>query len=95
MIVTLGDMSPRQARVHIGDGCVEWKHFLDDICDITDQTGTLRGRIGKVATILALTKLAFKYPNVCPNYKILRNKVTNMIRLSHKILSGPYLYQQE
>ena len=25
--LTVGDASPRQARGHIGDGCVEWEHF--------------------------------------------------------------------
>ena len=33
MIVTVGDASPRQARGHIGDGCVKWKHFLNDVAD--------------------------------------------------------------
>ena len=42
MIVTVGDASPRQARGHIGDDCVKWKHFLNAV---TDQTGALRGRI--------------------------------------------------
>ena len=45
MIVTVGDASPRQARGHIGDVCVKWKHFLNEIADITDQTWTVRGRI--------------------------------------------------
>ena len=45
MIVTVGDASPRQARGHIGDGCVKWKHFLNDVAD---QTGTVRGRIARV-----------------------------------------------
>ena len=45
MIVTVGDASPRQARVHIGDGCVKWEHFLNDVAD---QTGTVRGRIKRV-----------------------------------------------
>ena len=48
MIVTAGDASPRQARGHIGDGCVKWKHFLNDVADVADQTGTVRGRIERV-----------------------------------------------
>ena len=48
MIVTVGDASPRQARGHIGDCCVEWKHFLNDVADVADQTGTVRGRIERV-----------------------------------------------
>ena len=46
MIVTVGDASPRQARGHIGDGCVKWKDFLNDVA--ADQTGTVRGRIETV-----------------------------------------------
>ena len=45
MIVTVGDASLRQARGDIGDSCVKWKHFLSDV-SVTDQTGTIRGRIG-------------------------------------------------
>ena len=45
MIVTVGDASPRQARGHIGDSAVKWKHFLSDVAD---QTGTVRGRIESV-----------------------------------------------
>ena len=45
MIVTVGEVSPRQARGHIGDGCIKWKHFLNDVAD---QTGTVRGRIERV-----------------------------------------------
>ena len=45
MIETVGDASPRQARGHIGDGCVKWKHFLNAVAD---RTGTLRGRIERV-----------------------------------------------
>ena len=48
MIVTVGDASPRQARRHIGDGCVKWEHFLNDVADVADQTGTVRGRIERV-----------------------------------------------
>ena len=48
MIVTVGDASPRQARGHIGDGCVKWEHFLNDVADVADQTGTVRGRIKRV-----------------------------------------------
>ena len=54
MIVTVGDASPRQARGHIGDGCVKWKHFLNDVADVTDQTGTVRGRIERVEMSLKL-----------------------------------------
>ena len=42
MIVTVGDASPRQTQEHIGDSCVRWKHFLNDVAD---QTGTVRGKI--------------------------------------------------
>ena len=42
MIATVGDASPRQARGRIDDDFVKWKHFLNDV---TDQTGTVRGRI--------------------------------------------------
>ena len=52
MIVTVGDASPRQARGHIGDSCVKWKHFLSDVSDVADQTATVRGRIKKVETSL-------------------------------------------
>ena len=48
MIATVGDSSPRQARGHIGDNFVKWKHFLNDVADVADQTGTVRGRIEKV-----------------------------------------------
>ena len=48
MIVTVGDASPKQARGHIGDSCVKWKHLLSDVFDIADQTGTVRGRIERV-----------------------------------------------
>ena len=44
MIVTVGDASPRQARGQIGDSCVKWEHFLNDVADVTDQTGVVRGR---------------------------------------------------
>ena len=44
-IVTVGDASPRQARGHIGDGCVKWEHFLNDVAD---QTGMVRGCIERV-----------------------------------------------
>ena len=45
MIATVGDASPRQARGHIGDGFVKWKHFLNNVADVADQTGMVRGRI--------------------------------------------------
>ena len=45
MIVTVGDASLRLARGHIGDSCVKWKHFLNNVAD---QTGTVRGRIERV-----------------------------------------------
>ena len=48
MIVTVGDASPRQARGHIGDGCVKWEHFLNDVANVADQTGTVRGRMERV-----------------------------------------------
>ena len=48
MIVTVGDASLRQARGHIGDGCVKWEHLLNDVADVADQTGTVRGRIERV-----------------------------------------------
>ena len=48
MIVTVGDASPRQARGHIGDVWVKWKHVLKDVADVADQTGTVRGRIERV-----------------------------------------------
>ena len=48
MIETVGDASPRQARGHIGDDFVKWKHFLNDVADVADQTGTVRGRIERV-----------------------------------------------
>ena len=48
MIVTVGDASPRHARGHIGDSCVKWKHFLNNVADVADQTGTVRGRIKKL-----------------------------------------------
>ena len=46
MIVTVGGASPRQARGHIGDVWVKWKHVLKDVADVADQTGTVRGRYG-------------------------------------------------
>ena len=49
MIGTVGDTSPRQARGHIGDGCVKWKHILNDVAD---QMGTVWGRIERVQTSL-------------------------------------------
>ena len=48
MIVTVGDASPRQARGHIRDACVKWEHFLNDVADVADKTGTVRGRIERV-----------------------------------------------
>ena len=48
MIATVGDASPRQARRHIDDDFVKWKHFLNDVADVADQTGTVRGRIERV-----------------------------------------------
>ena len=48
MIVTVGEASPRQARGHVGDSCVKWEHFLNDVADVADQTGTVRGRIERV-----------------------------------------------
>ena len=48
MIATVGEASPRQARGHIGDGFVKWKHFLNNVADVADQTGTVRGRIERI-----------------------------------------------
>ena len=48
MIVTVGDASPRKARGHIGDSCVERKNLLSDVSDASDQTGTVRRRIERV-----------------------------------------------
>ena len=45
MIVTVGDASLRQAQGHIGDSCIKWKHFLSDVSDVADKTGTVRRRI--------------------------------------------------
>ena len=52
MIVTVGDASPRQARGHIGDSYVKWKHFLSNVADVANQTGTVRGRITRAEMIL-------------------------------------------
>ena len=48
MIVKVGDASSRHAQGHIRDGCVKWEHFLNDVADVADQTGTVRGRIERV-----------------------------------------------
>lgn len=48
MIVIVGDGSLRQARRHIRDGCVKWKHYLNDVSNIADQSETVRGRIKQV-----------------------------------------------
>ena len=45
MIVTVGDALLRHARDQIGDICVKWKYFLNDVAD---QTGTVPGRIERV-----------------------------------------------
>ena len=45
MIVTVGEASPKQAQGHIRPRYVKWKHFLSDVSDVVDQTGTVRGRI--------------------------------------------------
>ena len=45
MIKTVGDASPRQPQGHIGDSCDKCKHFLSDVSDVADQTGTVRGCI--------------------------------------------------
>ena len=58
MITTVGEASPRQARGHIGDDFVKWKHFLNDVADVADQTGTVRGRIERVEMSL---KAKFSY----------------------------------
>ena len=67
MIVTVGDASPRQAREHIGDSCVKWKHFLRDVAD---QTGTVRGHIERVEMSL---KPGFRYPGY-QSQKIIKRK---------------------
>ena len=54
MIVTVSDASPRQARGHIGDVWVKWKHVLKDVTDVSDQTGTVRGCIERVEMSLKL-----------------------------------------
>ena len=48
MIVAVGNASLRQAQGHIGDSSVKWKHFLSDVSDVADQTGTVQGRIKRV-----------------------------------------------
>ena len=48
MIVTVGDTSLRQAQGHIGDSCVKWKHFLSDVSNVADQTGTVWGRMERL-----------------------------------------------
>ena len=48
MIVTVSDPSPRHAWGYIGDICVKWKHFLNDVANVADQTGTVQGRIERV-----------------------------------------------
>ena len=48
MIVAVGDVSPRQTQGHIGNFCVKWEHFLNDVTDVTDQMGMVRGRIERV-----------------------------------------------
>ena len=48
MIVTVGCTSPRQTQGHIGDSYVQWKQLLNDVSDVEDQTGTVRGRIERV-----------------------------------------------
>ena len=48
MIITVGNASPRHARGHIGEICVQWKHFLNEVADVAHQTGTVRGRIERV-----------------------------------------------
>ena len=37
MIVTVSDALLRQARGHIRDGCVKWKHFSNDFSYVADQ----------------------------------------------------------
>ena len=57
MIVTVGNQSPRQARGHIGDSSVKWKHFLNDVADVADQTGTVRGQYGDTSIIINIDHL--------------------------------------
>ena len=40
-----GNASRRQAWGHIGDGCVKWEHFLNDVAD---QMGMVQGHIERV-----------------------------------------------
>ena len=48
MFITVSDVAQRQARGHNGDSCVKWKHFLSDVSDVADQTGTARGHSERV-----------------------------------------------
>ena len=61
MIATAGDASLRQARGHIGDGCDKWEHFLNDVADVADQTGTVRGRIERVEMSLKRGFISFHF----------------------------------
>ena len=44
-VVTVSNVSPRQARGHIVEGCIKWTHILNNVADVADQTGTVRGCI--------------------------------------------------
>ena len=39
IIVSVGEASLGQALGHVGDTCVKWKQFLNDIFDVADQGG--------------------------------------------------------
>ena len=62
MIITVGDAFPRQAGRHFGDGCDKWKHLLNDVTYVADQTGTFQGNIGRVEMCSTLSTLADQSP---------------------------------
>ena len=37
-----------RATCAVRDGCVKWEHFLNDVAEVADQTGTVQGRIERV-----------------------------------------------
>ena len=48
VVMSFHGLQEPQAREHIGDSCVKWKHFLSNVSDVADQTATVLGRIKKV-----------------------------------------------
>ena len=72
IIVTVGDASPRQAQGHIGDSCIKWKHFLNDLSDVADQTGTVRGRLERTEMSLKpgfhMISSVFSYLSLSRNF---------------------------